>query len=97
MLGASGSYLLLILIALGIVAVILSFLVPDRKKSFISLILGGVVVAVGIVLLGVQMKNDFSWRRRVNTLREQQQVDLEKMREEFKKRASEAPQAAPKK
>jgi hypothetical protein len=97
MTGASNTLLALILVALGIVGLILSFLVPDRKKSFLSLILAGVVVFVGLIQVVSQSVSDYRWRRRLTDLREQRQVDLDKLREDFKKRAAENAPAAPKK
>jgi hypothetical protein len=97
MTGASNTLLALILAALGIVGVILSFLVPDRKKSFISLIMAGVVVLIGLVQVVSQSVSDYRWRRRLTDLREQRQVDLDKLRDEFKKRAADNAPAAPKK
>jgi hypothetical protein len=97
MAGASNSLLALILIALGIVGVILSFLVPDRKKSLISLVLAGIVIFVGLIQFVTQSVSDFRWRRRLADLREQRQVDLDKLREDFKKRAAESAPPATKK
>jgi hypothetical protein len=97
MTGASNTLLALILVALGIVGLILSFLVPDRKKSFLSLILAGAVIFVGLIQVVSQSVSDYRWRRRLTDLREQRQVDLDKLREDFKKRAAENAPAAPKK
>ncbi len=100
MTGASNSLLALILVALGIVGVILSFLVPDRKKSFISFIMAGLVVLVGLVQFVGQSVSDYRWRRRLTDLREQRQVELDKVRDEFKARAAQTAPAgavAPKK
>jgi hypothetical protein len=97
MTGASNTLLALILASLGILGVILSFLVPDRKKSFISLVLAGIVVLIGLVQVVSQSVSDYRWRRRLSDLREQRQVDLDKLRDEFKKRAAESAPAAPKK
>ncbi len=97
MTGASNTLLALILAALGIVGVILSFLVPDRKKSFLSLILAGVVVLIGLVQVVSQSVSDYKWRRRLTDLREQRQVDLDKLRDDFKNRAANTAPAAPKK
>lgn len=96
MAGASNSLLALILIALGLVGIILSFLVPDRKKSLISLVLAGVVVFVGLVQFAFHTTDNIRWRRRMSDLREQRQIDLNKMNEDFKKRAAESA-PAPKK
>jgi uncharacterized membrane protein YqjE len=85
---ASNTLLALILVALGIIGIILSFLVPDRKKSFISLVMAGVVAAVGVIYFAAQSVSDFRWRRRLSDLREQRQIDLDKLKEDFKKRAA---------
>src|SRR5262245_54246830 len=94
---ASNTLLALILVGLGIVSIILSFLVPDRKKSLISLVLGGVVVFVGLIQFVSQSVTQYKWKRRLSDLREQRQVDLDKLREDFKKRAAETAPPAPKK
>ena len=60
---ASNTALSLILIALGFLGVILSFLVPDRKKSLISLVLAGVIILSGLVQFGFQgiKRDDPDW------------------------------------
>src|SRR5690349_10606600 len=84
--GASNGLLALILVALGLIGVILSFLVPDRKKSSLSLILASIIVVIGLIQFATQSVSDYRWRRRLSDLREQRNIDLEKLKEDFKKR-----------
>lgn len=91
MIAQSNVVLSFILIALGCLGVILSFLVPDRRKSMISLALAGIIVLVGVIYLGSSGVESWRWKRRLQTLRQQRpQMDMEKLREDFQKRADEA-------
>lgn len=83
---AANGLLSLILIALGIVAIILSFLVPDRKKSLISLGLGGLIILSGLIQFGSQSFAERRWKKRLEELRQERQVDVDKWREDFKKK-----------
>jgi len=101
MISQSNVLLSFILIALGCLAVILSFLVPDRRKSLISLAMGGIIALIGVINFASSATESWRWKRRLEALRgERQQVDMQKLREEFKKKAEEAQnkmKAAPKK
>lgn len=91
---ASGSLLALVVVSLGIIAVILSFMVPDRKKSLIALGLGGLIVLVGIINLGSQSISRFRWNQRMREL-QRDRSDLDDLRQRLRERAGEAPAATP--
>lgn len=96
-----SSALPLIIVALGILGVILSFLVPDRKKSLISLGLGGLIILTGVIQLASQSITRFQWDRRMKSIQRDRQADLEQLRERMKDKTAETPasgaKAAPKK
>ncbi len=81
----------LVLMALGCIGIILSFSVVDRRKSLISLGLGGLIILVGLIQLGASATESWRWQRRLQSIRQdRQKVDIDKLREDFKKKADEA-------
>lgn len=90
-----GSVMPLILVALGFIAVILSFLVPDRKKANISLVLAGVIILFGVIQLFSQSIQRYQWDRRMKEIQRDRQVDLDELREKLKERAGTPNAAAP--
>lgn len=75
------------LIALGVLGIILSFLVQDRKKSLLSLVMAIFIVVVGVFQWGSQAFDQFKLNRRMRDIQRQQQVDLEQLREKLKAQA----------
>jgi hypothetical protein len=88
---ASNTLLSLILVALGCLGVTLSFMVPDRKKSLISLGLAIAIIAVGLLQWGTQSIARFQLERRMREIQRDRQVDLDAMREKLKEQAQPAP------
>ena len=88
---ASNTLLSLILIALGCLGVTLSFLVPDRKKSMISLGLAVAIIAVGVLQCGAQSIARFQLERRMREIQKERQVDLDALRQKLKDQAQSAP------
>ncbi len=85
----------LIIVALGLVAVILSFMVPDRKKSLISLGLAGLIILAGIVELSSQSITRYRWNRRMKEIQEEQRINLEELRKKMQDKQSEAAPSNP--
>jgi uncharacterized membrane protein YidH (DUF202 family) len=84
MTAAAGSILPLILVAIGFGCVILSFLVPDRKKSLISLTLAGIIILVGIINLASGSIAQYRWNQRMRSMQRERQADLDALREKMK-------------
>ena len=76
-----------VIIALGLLGIILSFLVPDRKKSVISLGLAGLIILTGVIQLGSQSIDQIRWNRRMKEIQKERQVDLEELRQRMKEKA----------
>ena len=94
----ASSILPLILMSIGIIAVILSFLVPDRKKSLIALGLAGLIILTGFIQLGSQSIQRYQWNRRMREIQRDRQADLDELRARLKERAGDVtPAEAPKK
>jgi len=74
----------LVIVAMGMLGVILSFLVPDRKKSLISLALAGVIILTGVIQLTSQSITRFRWDRRMKEIQRDRQTDLEELRQKMK-------------
>lgn len=90
---AANSILAFIVVALGLIGIILSFLVPDRKKSLIAMALGGFIVVVGLFQWVSHAYSQHSWNRRMRNLQRERQVNLDELREQMKQRTT--PPAAP--
>lgn len=92
----SSVVLPMILTAIGIGCVILSFLVPDRKKSLISLGLALLIILTGIIQIGSGAISRYLWNQRLKSIQRDRQADFEVLREKMKEKAGEAkPAAAP--
>lgn len=83
----------MIIVALGILGVILSFLVPDRKKSLISLGLAGLIILTGIIQLASSSITRFQWERRMKDIQRDRQTDLDELRQRMKDKTTEIPKA----
>ena len=86
---AANTLLSLIVVSLGFIAIILSFLVPDRKKSFISLLLAGIIVLAGLIQFGSQSLSAYRWNKRMKDIEHDRRVDLEELRQKLKEKAAE--------
>lgn len=86
---ATGTLIPLVIISIGFIGIILSFLVPDRKKYVVSLILSGLIIGAGIFGLGSQSISRYQWNKRLRELQKDRQVDLEELRQRLKDKASE--------
>src|SRR5688572_22119912 len=89
-----SSALPLIIIAIGLIGIILSFLVPDRKKSLISLGLAGLTILTGFIQLTSQSVTRWQWNRRMKDIQRDRQSDLDELRQRMKDKAGD-PQKAP--
>ncbi len=89
----ANTLLALILIALGVIGVILSFLVPDRKKSLISLGLAVAIIIVGGIQWGANTFARIRLDYRMRELQKERQVDLDALRQKLKEQAGAAPAA----
>ncbi len=74
----------LVIVAMGMLGVILSFLVPDRKKSLISLALAGAIILTGVIQLSSQSITRFRWDRRMKEIQRDRQTDLDALRQKMK-------------
>lgn len=92
---AANTLLPLIIISLGLLGVILSFLVPDRKKANISLGLAGLIIISGVIGLGSQSIARFRWNQRMKEIQRDRQTDLDTLRQRMKDKVAEAEPAAP--
>jgi hypothetical protein len=86
-----SSALPIIIVAMGILGIILSFLVPDRKKSMISLALAGLIILTGLIQLLSQSITRYQWNNRMKEIQRDRQVDLEDLRQRMKDKVGELP------
>jgi hypothetical protein len=84
----------LVIVAMGMLGIILSFLVPDRKKSLISLVLAGVIILAGVIQLTSQSVTRFRWNQRMKEIQRDRQTDLEQLRQKMKDKTG-APATTP--
>ena len=86
---AANTLLPLIIVSLGILGVILSFLVPDRKKSVISLGLAVLIVVTGVFQLRGTVNFPLeTGTRRLEAIQRDRQTDLEAIRKRLQDQAA---------
>lgn len=90
-----SSALPLIIIAMGLLGIILSFMVPDQKKSLISLGLAGFIILAGVIQLASQSITRYQWDRRMKEIQRDRQSDLEELRARMKEKAGDLQQKTP--
>jgi len=83
-----GSYQALTILALGILALVVSLTITDRKKFLLGVVLSGLIILLGVsqfVATGIQR-----WKseRRLSQLRQQQQSNLKLSESAFANRFS---------
>jgi len=91
---AANTLLPLIIVSLGVLGIILSFMVPDRKKAIISLGLAGLIVVTGVFQLGSQSISRWKLNRRLQTIQKERQSDLEAIRKRLQEQATTPAKAA---
>jgi hypothetical protein len=84
-----------VIIAMGMIGIILSFLVPDRKKSMISLVMAGVIILTGFIQLVSQSITRYQWNSRMREIQRDRQTDLEELRNRMKEKAGQVPAPEP--
>jgi hypothetical protein len=85
---AANTLLPLMIISLGLLGVILSFLVPDRRKYMISLGLAGLIIFTGVIQLGSQSLTRFRLNRRMQAIQRERQQDLEEIRKRLQEQSA---------
>lgn len=88
---AANTLLPLMIISLGLLGVILSFLVPDRKKYFIALGLAGLIIVTGLFQLGSQSIMRWRLNRRMEAIQRERQQDLEDIRKRLQEQTATMP------
>ena len=91
---AANTLLPLMIIALGLLGYILSFLVPDRKKYMISLVLASLIVFTGLFQLASQSFTRFRLNRRMASIQRERQADLEAIRQRLQDQQGKTPAPA---
>ncbi len=76
----SSSLLALTIISLGVLGIILSFLVPDRKNSRIAVFLSLIIVGVGGYEFATQAIRQYMWQKKLDEIRKQQAANLDQLR-----------------
>ena len=77
----SSSLLALVIIALGMLGIILSFLVPDQKNSRMAMFLSLVIIGVGGYEFASQAVRQYMWQKKLDEIRKQQAVNLDQLRQ----------------
>lgn len=92
----------LIIVSLGILGVIVSFLVTDKKKNTIALALSVLVVGMGLFQFASSSVRQWRMSRRISKLQETQRLNLEALQsrlrdatEKARKSPGSTPVAAP--
>jgi hypothetical protein len=97
MTGNVAGMLAAIIVAIGLGIVVMSFLVPDRKKANVAVGMGVFVVVIGLFHLGAQAYQRMKYRRSFNQIRDLQRTDLEEIRQRMRERSGQTggPTATP--
>ncbi len=92
---AGSSTYSLVIVSLGILGVIVSFLITDKKKYYIALVLSLLVVCMG--LFGFIGSSIQGWRmsRRISKLQETQRLNLETLQARLRDASQRARANAP--
>ena len=83
----------LIILSFGILGVIVSFLIGDKKKYFVALVLASLVMALGAYeYVGASVRQ---WRtsRRISKLQGQQRLNLEVLQERLRQAQNQVPKS----
>ena len=83
-LGASNM-LGLVIVSLGILGIIISFLITDRKKYMIALVLSSLIIVTGFVQYMKSGVRQWKTTRKIANLQKQQRVNLQALQERLKK------------
>jgi len=87
----ANSLLALTIVSLGILGIILSFLVPDAKKSRLAFMLSVLVVGVGGYEFIYQAVRQFVWQRKLDEIRKQQSLNIDQLKERLRQGESSSP------
>ncbi len=92
----------LLILSIGILGVIISFLITDRKKYFMALGLSGLIAIMGLFQFFRPGVRQWKQSRRMSDLRKKQKLNLKALQEKLRQARSEAgkkaqPKAAQKK
>ncbi|MCB4757141.1 MAG: hypothetical protein LHV69_08990 [Elusimicrobia bacterium] len=90
----ANTLLALIILSLGGLGVILSFLVTDQKKNMIALGIAGFILLLGLFQFGSQWISRVRWERRMSQMRQESNFDWNKVKEGMKPEAGQK-KAAP--
>jgi hypothetical protein len=74
----------LVILSLGILGIIISFLIQDKRKYFVALSLAGLVVLLGIYQYASTSLHYWQASRRVVQLQKQQRLNLETLQERLR-------------
>lgn len=80
----------LVVTAIGLLTVVISFLVVDCKKKLISYSIAGVVVVIGLFYYISSEMRGFQMRRRIANIQRQQQVNMEEIQKRFREAQKES-------
>ena len=80
----------LVVISLGILGIIISFLVPDKKRYFIAMGLSLLVVLMGLFEFASAGFSRFRMARRISQLQQTQRLNLEALQSRLREAAEKA-------
>jgi hypothetical protein len=81
---SSNNLLGLIIVSIGILGVVISFLITDRKRYLTALLLSGLVVSIGLFQSVRSSVRQWQANRRFAKLQEQQRLNLQALQERLR-------------
>jgi uncharacterized membrane protein len=87
----ASSLLALTIVSLGVLGIILSFLVPDRKNSRVAVVLSLLIIFVGGYEFVAQAVRQYMWQKKLDEIRQQQAVNLDQLKSRLQQGQSGSP------
>jgi hypothetical protein len=87
MLNAGNSIFSLVIVSIGILGVVISFLIADKKKYLIALVLSLAIVSMGAVQFVNSSLSRWRTARRISMLQQTQRLNLEALQARLREAA----------
>ena len=87
----SSSLLALVIVSLGLIGIILSFLVPEPRNSRIAVVLSLLMIGAGGYQFATQAIRQYEWQKKLDEIRSQQAANLQQLKTRLQQGQTGAP------
>lgn len=84
----------LVILSLGLLGFIVSFLIADRRKYLLALVISGIIVVIGAYQYVSTGIRQWQTSRKIAGLQKQQRLNLEALQERLRQAQTQAPTGA---